>query len=204
MWTRTPLLGLLVENPEHQTRKFFQKREVSPEDASRFRERVGETGKRLLGRLTYAHTPDNLSYPSSAEIQKRTTKQKGPNFFATVDHNQRKPLARTLRFMHRSALAAGGRPDENAAKIGYMRLSFHPDDDEQHGNTASDRSRMTMNHIVKHFPGLNIEHHRDELNDGRHTHHLEIAHNEIPSAITHLRAWTEVLDDVLVLTSAAS
>jgi hypothetical protein len=202
MWTRTPLLALLVENPEYQTRKFFQKREITQNDAARFRERVGVTGRKLIQRLTYDKTPGHLVYPSASEAGKMNNKAKGPSFFAKVPDEQRKPMARSLRLMRRVGIAAGGRHDGGAAKIGYYRMSFHPDDDKHHGNVAGQRTRMVKNHILKHFPDMSIDHFKDTLADGRHTHHLEIAHNVIPNAIKHLRAWREVLDDVAVLTSA--
>jgi hypothetical protein len=179
-----------------QTRKFFHKKAVSSADANTFRERVGLAGHRLLRALHYDRTPDNLSYPDDQGVNKLARQAKAKtHFFATkLSADRRKPLARTLRHMHRASVAVGGRHDEGAARIGYFRMSFHPDDDGHHGTSASDRSRMAADHIVKHYPEMPLEHFKDELGDGRHVHHIEIPHYSIPNAIRHLKEWQEILN----------
>jgi hypothetical protein len=205
MLRRQPLLALLAENEpagalspyqSGQFRKFSQKKQISPEDVKSFRHNVGMTVDKLVKSVDYNTTPKTLSYPDSAQIDHQVRKGLIPkrHHFATgLPDHMLKPMARTVRHLERLGIASGGRQDEKAAKIGYYRMTFHPDDDTSHGVSAAQRSRLAMDHIGKHYPELAVDHYKDELSDGRHVHHLEIPHHNIPMGIRHLKEWQEIV-----------
>jgi hypothetical protein len=72
-------------------------------------------------------------------------------------------------------------------------MTFHPDDDQAHGMPAAKRSRMAMDHITHHYPEMAVDHYKEETSDGRHVHHLEIPHHNIPSSIRHLKEWQAIV-----------
>jgi len=89
--------------------------------------------------------------------------------------------------MERVGTAVGGRHNTAANQDGYFRMSFHPEDDKEHGAEAHRRSRAVADHILADYPRMGINHYRDD--DG--SHHLEMPHHDIPSAIKHLKDWRE-------------
>lgn len=202
MLDRCPLLintlveGAAAQPAPGQHRKFLQKKAVSPEDLAVYKQRTQLAGNKLVSRLSYKDTPRDLNYPSRADLTR--LKQRGSlprlhHFPEDLPERMRKPMARTLRHVERIGVASGGRHDTKASEIGYHRVSFHPDDDEQHGAPAHKRSRIAMNHLVKHYPDVPFDHYQDELGDGRYTHHIEVAHRDIPAAIRHLKEWDALL-----------
>jgi hypothetical protein len=200
MLVRRPLLASILSENEpaggftpyqsFQIRKFSEKKRVSPDDLKVFRARVGTTSDRLVSAISPDKMPKTISYPSRDEISAQVNRGQLPkrhHFATNLPDHMLKPMARTVRHLERLGMASGGRHDEKAAKVGYYRMTFHPDDDEIHGMPAAQRSRMAMDHIVHHYPEMSVDYHKDETSNGRYVHHLEIAHHAIPQSIRHLK-----------------
>lgn len=172
-----PRRPLLLEGRlrKFHPRKFLGGSTKTPHETGKLRSQLpavtAKVANKLVRRLRYMDTPENLSYtpPQTQAGGKVSPYHPHPVHFKP-EHSI--PMGRTLRFLERTGVAAGGTHSQAAHKAGVFRMEFKSRD---HADIAHARIRKAF--------GQDIGVERYEPDQPGDSHDLEIAHADVHKAV---------------------
>lgn len=126
---------------------------------------------KLVRQLRYNDTPENLAYRPPQTRGGGRVNQNHPHPVGFKDEHS-VPMGRTLRFLERTGVAAGGAHSQAAHKVGVFRMEFKS---RGHADIAHNRIRKAFGH------GMEMERFDPEGPSG--SHDLEVSHHHVHKAV---------------------